>query len=140
MYTLKENVKIVLKRYGVIVTRETLARNQKLADMILDDPHYNAQYGHNIVKGEYHPTMKVAKIEKTEKTEESGTIVVNVKKKARKDQQPETSKPSASTSTEAATGGMTLNISEQGQPSLLKDSGQSKESAGAISQKKKPGA
>lgn len=118
MWTLKSDVKIVLRRHGLIVTQKTLKANQHLAEIILNDPVYNAQYGHNL-EGEG----------KTKAQEETKTIEVTVKKKAEvtSPQPPPTSSPYVSTSTEVKTGGMNLNVSEQRPESKSKDSGQPKQ-------------
>lgn len=122
MYTLKEPVKIVLKNKGVVITKESLKADQSLAELVLDNPELSIKYGHNFLfNGQ--PV--------SEKKEE--TIPVTMKKKVTEPespQQPPKSMPSASTSTEAKTGGMQLNVSEQKQESPSKDSGQSKQMTG----------
>lgn len=104
MWKLKEPVKIILKRHGVVVTQESLTKNQALAELILNDPSYFAAYGHNIINTEGQPAKQA---------EEPGiTIHVDVKKKAEVEKlQSEQSKPSASTSTPQQTDGMSLNLS-----------------------------
>lgn len=107
MYKLKNDVKIVLKRHNVTVTQKALAGNQHLATLILEDPIYNARYGHNLeevgdggARATFKPDPANPKI-----GQDAIEIQVNVKKK------PE-SEVTASASQETPTDGEDLKQSE----------------------------
>lgn len=133
MWTLKEPVKIVLKKEGVIITRKTLDENQALADLVFNDPLNNARYGHNFKEGNYDPKAKVTP------KQAGNTIEVNVKKKAdlKEALKLEPSKPTALTSTEVQNDGMSLNVNE-GKPELKSTGSQHlKPMQGNVSSKRK---
>lgn len=118
MYRLKNDVKIVLKRHNVTVTQKSLAGNQHLATLILEDPIYNARYGHNLeevgdggARATFKPNPANPKI-----GQDAIEIQVNVKKK------PE-SEVTASASTEIPSDGEDLSRSEQRPESKSQGSG-----------------
>lgn len=100
MYRLKEDVKIILRRHSVVVTKESLAKNQNLATLILEDPQYHSRYGHLIEEVTNGKVIK-PKIQPQTIGHDPFTIEVNVKKK------PE-SQPTASQLTETPTDGGNL--------------------------------
>lgn len=112
MWTLKNNVKIVLKRHGLIVTKETLAKNQALANVILEDAVYNAHYGHNLVQ------LDTSAAQETQAREDEDVIAVNIKKKAdalreQEESESATSEDTALTFDNAGTDGMVLKFKER---------------------------
>lgn len=120
MYTLKEDVTIFIKSHGLLITRDLLAKNQGLADVVLGDDFLRQKYGHNFL-------FNKKPIEQSKIKPKGGIeIEVKVKKKAdalKESQQAQvTSTPSASTLTEAGTGGPVLSTSEKEQPSQSSDS------------------
>lgn len=122
MWTLKDPVKIVLKKEGVVITKDLLQKDQSLADLILNNEDYKKRYGHNLVQ------RGVPK-------EETGeiTIPVTAKKKAETvtESAPVTLPESSSTLTAAPTGGMTLNVREEKPKSPSQGSKQSKHQTAA---------
>lgn len=118
MWKLKEPVKIYLKRHRVQVTQESLAKNQDLAQIILDDPSYFAAYGHNLVNTDGAPAKQ--------KDESGITINVDVKKKADAEKetklQSEQSKPTVSISTNQQSDGMSLKLNAGKQESTSQGS------------------
>jgi hypothetical protein len=111
MWTLKENIKIILRRHGLIITREALANNQSLAEIILNDPLYSARYGHNLVRTD---DPKTPQAPPTIENEE--VIEVNIKKKGNimkeQGQQLDLFGDSALTFDNAGNDGMVLNVKE----------------------------
>lgn len=102
MWTLKDDSKIVIKKHGLVITRQSLARNQALANVVLEDHDLFRKYGHNFVQagsGKQAPAPRPNEV----------VIEVNVKKKA--DALKESGEP-VSTSTEVQTGGGSLNVNE----------------------------
>lgn len=81
MYRLKEDVKIILKRDSAIVTRESLAKNQNLATLILEDPFYSQRYGHLIEEVGTNGKAKKPNVQPKTIGHDPFTIEVNVKKK-----------------------------------------------------------
>lgn len=111
MYRLKEDVKIILKRDSAIVTRESLAKNQNLATLILEDPFYSQRYGHLIEEVGTNGKAKKPNVQPKTIGHDPFTIEVNVKKKPV--EQSTESQPTASQLTEIPTGGEDLKPSEQ---------------------------
>lgn len=116
MWKLKEPVKIILKRHGLVITQESLARNQTLADVVMEDTVYRQRYGHNFIQ-----TDGAGKDIPAPTKPDQLDIEVNVKKKA--DALKESKQP-ASTSTEAKADGMILNVKEAAPESVSQESQQ----------------
>lgn len=110
MWKLKENVTIVDKKAGLLINSDLLAKNQSLAEIVLQDESLRAKWGHNFIQVGEHKKQPV---------KNELEIEVNVKKK---EVVLKESKAHVSTSTEAKTGGMNLNVSEGKQESKSGDS------------------
>lgn len=123
MWKLKEPVKIVLKKKGVVITTKTLEDDPTLALLVLDDPDLKKKYGHNFIEAKERVHVS------------TDTIPVNLKKKA--DSVQPTLKPTVLTSTEVQTDGMSLNVKDSKQESKSQDSQVSKQGTGNQSSQKR---
>lgn len=105
MWTLKDNVTILIRKEGIRINRDALEKNPDLALLVMNNEDYKKKWGHNFV--EVPDSLKKSKQSATVRPDEI-IIPVDIKKKQQVESQSETSPESASTSKEAQTGGQSL--------------------------------